>query len=342
MDARGVGTEVVVDNHTRTLALNLQLAVIGHKRRERPFRGGVQRTVAVLGRRSAVKDASLVEGTVEDVVLRITAVVVVRNKRVDGRRLDGTAEDGIVEQGVVGPETLQRVTVLDGGVEAVVVHCLLPNPLPLVGSRNNIDEGRVLGSQQAHALQHEVALDEDGVGVDLLTIDHTALYRLGRTELVLLVAGQLLANEAVTRVVEHNLVEVIAIGQRTLHDVQQTTLGLDVGFLDGNIEHLVAADGHPLGVKHEELGRLLEVGSQIIRKVVAHEGAFHHRVAPVGGQQVEHRVLVERTVDGSHHGERLPSVEQVGIAHAGLLVLLENLGLAEHLAEVAQFGSLLH
>ena len=76
--------------------------------------------------------------------------------------------------------------------------------------------------------------------------------------------------------------------------------------------------------------------------MVAHERAFHHRVAPVGGQQVEHRILVERAVDGSQYGECLCPVEQVGVAHVGFLMVLEDLGLAEYVAEIAQLGTLLH
>ena len=216
MGARGVGTEVVVDNQSCALAFHLQFTVIGRERAERPLRGSVERTVAVLRSRSTIEDASLLKRTVEHMVLRIVLVVVVSDERVRGRSLDGAAEDGIAEQGVVGPETLKRVGILNRFVKAEVAHGFLPYALPLISCGYDEEISRVLSGQFAYALQQEVALNEHGVGVDLFTVNHAALYRLGRIELVLLVAGQLLADGAEARVVKHYFIKVVAIGQRAL------------------------------------------------------------------------------------------------------------------------------
>ena len=70
--------------------------------------------------------------------------------------------------------------------------------------------------------------------------------------------------------------------------------------------------------------------------MVLYERLLNNGVALVRLYLLQQLRFIEAAVDGSHDGERLTAIQQVGIADGRLLVHTEHLGLLEHLTEIAQ------
>ena len=211
-------------------------------------------------------------------------------------------------------------------------------PSPIQRWRDDHHVGGVLGVDVADALKHLVALDDNGVDIDGDAFHDAAGHRVLGIEIVLLVGAQHRADLVQTCIVAQLLIKAVAIRQRACCDMEHAVLGMIVGR-----DHTYALDGicshfHVFGVEQQHVVGNGGDGAEGAREVVENEESLHHGVALVGLDEIEQRVLVECPVDRSHDGERLSAVEQVGITHRGLLVHSENLGLLQHLAEVAEFG----
>ena len=97
-----------------------------------------------------------------------------------------------------------------------------------------------------------------------------------------------------------------------------------------------------LHVEHEHLGGVGRGGYERTGDVVLHEALLNGRVTTNGLYQLQQGILVEGVVHGCQHGERLSAAQEVGITHGRLLVHAVDLGLLQHIAEVAQLRGGLH